>query len=356
MAERIEPVDLEASTRRWIYAGLILLGLFIAVFPVYRLYEPSARADARESQSAFLADQGAEIFDANCSSCHGAAGRGGIAPAVGAREFLEVVDDDQISQLIALGVPGTEMVSYSIDYGGPLTSEEIQAVAIYLRSLEEEAESNPLWQTPLAADDLFGQELYTMACSRCHGNDRRGIEDVAPDLSETSFALEESDEWLAGRVRDGYKDMPRFGRILTEDQISIIVAYLRGINTDVPPTTTTTTTSSTSTLPPATAAPGTPTTTAPGAPPTTEPSEGPGADVLALGQEVFDVTAGGEGCANCHGFDGKGTNAGPNIIGASKSAISGALGGGIIDMEHIVLTAEELEAVYQYLLVLTTNR
>ena len=352
MGGRFEPVDLEASTRRWMYAGLILLGLFIAVFPIYRLYEPSARADARESQNAFLADQGGEIFDANCSSCHGVAGRGGIAPAVGAREFLEVVDDDQIAQLIALGIPGTEMVSYSIDYGGPLTSEEINAVAVYLRSLEEDAESNPLWQTPLAADDLFGQDLYTMACSRCHGIDRAGIEDVAPDLSATSFALEESDAWLADRIVNGYKDMPRFGRVLTDDQVAVIVAFLRGMNVNMPPTTTTIAT--TTTAPPATATPGTPTTEPP--PTTTAAPDGVDPDVLALGKQVFDVTAGGEGCANCHGFDGKGTNQGPNIIGASKSAISGALGGGIIDMENIVLTAEELDAVYQYLLELTQNR
>jgi mono/diheme cytochrome c family protein len=349
MAERADPAELEESTRRWIYAGLILLGLFIAVFPVYRWYEPAQRAEAREDQLSFLAAQGAELFGADCSSCHGHEGRGGIAPALGARNFLESVDDDAIGQLIALGVPGTEMVSYSIDYGGPMTSEEIDAIAVYLRSLEEESEPNQYWRTPLAAEDLFGQDLYTMGCSRCHGIDRTGIEDVAPDLSATSFALEESDEWITDRITDGYKDMPRFGRILTEEQVAIIVSYLRGVNTN---TTTTTTTS-----PPATAAPGTPTTTAaPGATTTTEPPGGVDPEILALGRDIYEFTGRPEACAKCHGVDAQGTADGPNIIGASKSAISGALGGGITDMDELKLSRDELTAVYEYIQLLTEQR
>jgi len=252
-------------------------------------------------------------------------------------------------------VPGTEMVSYSIDYGGPFASAEIGAVTAYLRSLEEDAQSNPIWQTPLADEGLFGRDLFAMACARCHGIDRKGIEDVAPDLSDTSFALEESDEWLTGRITNGYQDMPRFGGVLTPDQVAVLVAYLRGVDTNMPTTTTTTTTTTTAPGPTTTSDPSAPTTTTSPVTTTTEP-EGPGDDVLALGKEIWDVTAGGVGCANCHGFDAKGTSNGPNIIGQSKSAIAGALGGGIIDMNDIKLTADELEAVYQYLLELTRSR
>lgn len=81
--------------------------------------------------------------------------------------------------------------------------------------------------------------------------------------------------------------------------------------------------------------------------PTTTPDLGEDAQ-LALGKEIFEVTAGGVGCAECHAIDGLGTPDGPNIIGVSKSAISGALNGGVPDMDDIKLTAEELEAVYQY--------
>lgn len=165
------------------WAGVILMGLLAGIFPIFRLYEPVQRAEARESQSMFLAARGDELFDGECSACHGAQGLGALAPAIGSRNFLESVEDIQISQLIALGMPGTEMVAYSADYGGPVTSTDIEAITAYLRSLEEESVANPNWRTPLADENLSGKDLYNLACTRCHSLDRTGIEDVAPDIS-----------------------------------------------------------------------------------------------------------------------------------------------------------------------------
>jgi mono/diheme cytochrome c family protein len=323
--------ELTRSTARWMWVGVVFMGLFVAAFPVYRLAEPTQRAEAREELEGFLADTGSELFATQCSTCHGVEGRGGIGPALGAREFLESVHDDQIAQLIALGVPGTEMVAYSIDHGGPMTSEEIVALTTYLRSLEEEAASIPNWRTPLSDEDLTGQDLYTMACARCHGVDRAGIEDLGPDLGPASFALEETDEWLAERITQGKDVMPRFGGVLTPDQVTLIIGFLRGVTPGEVGTTTT--------IPDATGS----TTTSTSVP------EGGDAEVLAQGKEIFDVTAGGRGCADCHGLDAAGTSDGPNIIGSSKSAINGALSGGVPDMENFGLTFDQIEAVYQYL-------
>jgi mono/diheme cytochrome c family protein len=224
-----DSVDLNASTIRWMRAGVVLMALFFAMFPAYRLYEPAGRAEARANQRAFLAAQGADLFDSSCSGCHGEAGIGGIAPAVGTRDFLELADDTQISQLIAHGMPGSEMVAYSIDLGGPLTSSQIGAITTYLRSLEADAASNPLWRTPLADRDLDGRDLFVMACARCHGPDLEGIEGVAPAIGRRSDAAEESDAWIARRISEGEDEMPRFGRVLTPEQIELIVAYLREV-------------------------------------------------------------------------------------------------------------------------------
>ncbi|MCH7584273.1 MAG: c-type cytochrome [Acidobacteria bacterium] len=220
---------LDASTDRWRWAGLILMGLFFLAFPLFRFYEPAQRADARARQTEFFAAQGAELFEGSCASCHGPGGSGAIAPALGAKEFLESVDDVQIAQLIAHGVPGSEMVAYSNDFGGPLTSSQITAVTTYLRSLEGDAESNPNWVTPLADENLTGHEIYILACSRCHGIDLEGRPDIAPDIGPGSDAAEDSDARVAKRIREGNKTMPRFGRILTDYQIDLIVAYLREV-------------------------------------------------------------------------------------------------------------------------------
>jgi uncharacterized membrane protein len=108
-----------------------------------------------------------------------------------------------------------------------------------------------------------------------------------------------------------------------------------------PPTPTTSPSTSTTTM-----VPGGVTTTSPDAGPTTT-MLGSDDPLLALGKEVFEVTAGGLGCAFCHGSDGLGTVYGPRIAGRSKEDISNALrwADGMTD---ITLTPDELEGVARY--------
>lgn len=337
---------LEASTRKWMLWGLILMGLFVLAFPLFRFYEPARRAEARTSQEQYLADVGAGIYEANCASCHGTAGTGAIAPALGAMEFLASVDDTQISQLIALGVPGTEMVAYSLDYGGPLTSQDITAVTTYLRSLEAEEFSLATWRSPLENEDITGSQLYVLACSRCHGIDLNGDEvGGIPALGPGSAALESDDVFLYNRIADGYNLMPRFGRTLSRAQIESVIAYLRF--GDAPPPTTTTTT----TVPTGTTVPGetTTTTAVAGGTPSTD-------EVLAVGKVIWDETAGGVGCQECHGPLARGNSFGPNIQGAGRTKIATALAGGVIDMNFSTkLTQTEIDAVAAYLAYLSAG-
>ncbi len=148
MAERAPDRELEESTNKWMTAGLVIMALMVLVFPVYRFYEPSAREEAREAHVASLAEQGEAIYQLNCTACHGASGEGGIGPALNSKQFLQSATDEQIDVLIAIGVPGTEMNPYSIDFGGPLTSEQIKAVTTFLRSLEPNAPDVPDWRNP----------------------------------------------------------------------------------------------------------------------------------------------------------------------------------------------------------------
>ena len=233
MLTRVKPDPerdaLEASTRRWMFAGLVLMALFVLAFPVFRAYEPARRADARVRQEQFFADLGGEVFATNCESCHGVAGTGAIAPAVGAVEFLVNTEDVQISAIIVHGVPGTEMSAYGLDLGGPLTSTQIEALTTYLRSLEEAGFTRTNWRTPLADSNLSGRDLFNMACSRCHGTDLAGIDDVAPALGPGAEAMEDSDARLARQIVEGGDEMPRFGGVLTTEQVEMVVAYLREI-------------------------------------------------------------------------------------------------------------------------------
>ena len=96
-----------------------------------------------------------------------------------------------------------------------------------------------------------------------------------------------------------------------------------------------------------------PATQAASAPPAAQPPNQAASNTLAQGKLIFDKTAGGVGCAYCHGFDGKGQGAAgvgaPDNRGASEEKVRNALAGGVPLMSFIKLTDEEVTAVIGYL-------
>lgn len=272
MPERPPDPGVERSTRRWIIAGIVLTALFALVFPFYRWYEPSARAEAREALTESLTDQGRELFAASCSSCHGVEGQGVDAPALNSQQFLSAATDDQIESLIAHGVPGSAMSAYALDFGGFLTLEQIEAVATFIRSWEEDAPDRPDWRSPVGADghdeedDDHDQEepaddhdeeepaedheedttttdpgatttepepevdaavRFANTCARCHAPDLSGGD--GPPLDATSHSTGEPDEHLIEAITFGRDEMPSFVDELTEEQVLALVAYIREI-------------------------------------------------------------------------------------------------------------------------------
>ncbi len=217
--------ELERSTNRWMAWGVVLLGLFVLAFPVYRILQPAKLADAQAAFDESLAVQGEEIFTANCAQCHGGEATGGIAPALNSEQFLGSVTDQQMAQLISTGVPGTLMVAYSADFGGTLTQQQITATVAYLRSFEETAPDFPAWFRPLSQTDLNGEELYNLACSYCHGIDLSG--NIGPALGPDSGVSFEDDEFIDDRIRHGFGEMPSFGNSFTDDQMLDIIAFIR---------------------------------------------------------------------------------------------------------------------------------
>lgn len=217
--------ELERSTNRWMAWGAVFLFLFVLAFPVYRVLQPARLADAKAAQSEELATQGEEIFNADCAQCHGGEATGAIGPALNSEQFLSSVSDLQMHQLISTGVPGSLMSAYSADFGGTLTQQQITATVAYLRAFEETAPDNPLWFTPLADSNLTGDQLYSTACSYCHGADLSG--NIGPALGADSDIAQEDDAVFEDVIRSGSGEMPSFGKVFTDDQIQSIIDYLR---------------------------------------------------------------------------------------------------------------------------------
>jgi len=77
-------------------------------------------------------------------------------------------------------------------------------------------------------------------------------------------------------------------------------------------------------------------------------------DRLALGRELYEKTAGGVGCAACHGISGRGVAGGlnaPDIRGADEARVRAALSG-VAVMKGITLNDADIAAVVAHLLEL----
>jgi mono/diheme cytochrome c family protein len=138
--------DLDQSTNRVMMWGAVLMLAMAAVFPLYRWFEPNARDESRALVLSSLEEEGEALWSLNCSSCHGLNGEGAVGPALNSQQFLQNATNQQIELLVSVGVPGSQMGAYSLDHGGPLTTEQIKALALFIRSWESDAPDNPDWR------------------------------------------------------------------------------------------------------------------------------------------------------------------------------------------------------------------
>lgn len=88
----------------------------------------------------------------------------------------------------------------------------------------------------------------------------------------------------------------------------------------------------------------------PAAPSAAAPAAAVAANPAALGRAIFEKTAGGVGCASCHGMNGRGGaqfNA-PDVRGANEARVRSALAG-VAVMSRIMLNDAEIAAVVGHL-------
>jgi len=115
------------------------------------------------------------VFDTSCAGCHGPEGRGGKGPSLAVPKLRHARTDEELGQLILLGLPGTEMPP-----SWYLGVEGVTLAAAYVRVLGANA-------TPpqVAGDVVKGKELFRGkgACAGCHTIGAEGRA-YGPDLSD----------------------------------------------------------------------------------------------------------------------------------------------------------------------------
>lgn len=175
------------------------LTLIIAVFiGAYWATEPARQEAARERLIEEAVGRGAELYISNCAACHGVQGQGRIGPALQGTEL----DENALIRIISAGVPGTVMSAWSREEGGPLTIDQIEDLATFIKNWDTELvetltseddtepgptsvptmspTATPAWTPVEALTDiqydpttpesilLRGKRTFQSSCSACH--------------------------------------------------------------------------------------------------------------------------------------------------------------------------------------------
>jgi mono/diheme cytochrome c family protein len=154
-----------------------------------------------------FATDGASLFAAFCSACHGTSAQGrttadelGPVPSLGNPDALALADDAFLTRTIERGRAGRRMQAWANHEGG-LRAEEIAALVGFLRSLEPKAPT--FAEVMAAAPDLeAGRATFGRSCAPCHGEAGQGSV-VAPPLAAEDDVVTVDDNRIYGTLATG---------------------------------------------------------------------------------------------------------------------------------------------------------
>lgn len=183
---------------------------------------------------------GRQLFTQHCSACHGDFGEGGPNPSrqddviapISSAEYLQTRDDITLLSIISRGQPNFGMSPFSTAFGGPLDSDQIDAIVAYMRSWEE----NPPVELPpevrASRLNLTGGEIFADLCAQCHGDQGQGL--IGPSLRASEFQTGNTDDDIFRTINLGHEAtaMIGWGEVLTADQIQQLVDFIRELPED----------------------------------------------------------------------------------------------------------------------------
>ena len=188
-----------------IFLGMILIMVTSLIVLIYGINEEDRMQEADRANRARSIEEGAELFEQQCSRCHGTQGAGipGLCPPLNDRYFFDerLTDvgwsgalDDYIVATASSGrlsstrpaiFPGQgtpAMPTFSQEFGGPLREDQIRNIAEFIMNWQEtatlveipSAPTGPVVGTDItkelpAGDPASGEALAnSLACVACH--------------------------------------------------------------------------------------------------------------------------------------------------------------------------------------------
>lgn len=287
VAPGMRPAPSDEELERRVIERYLLWGgvttLFIALWlPALWFYMPTFLEHRRTQignfdtfglEHAQERDGGGQLFEDFCLRCHGAQGEGGFQPFVREGEQAQYAEpplalifarykaagrsDDEVTRIvrdaIERGRPGTPMPTWSLAFGGPFNSYQIDNLVAFIKHFQISPEE--YHERALSGDEEFegyadmvpapgagqtaGEAIFNANCAICHGvggsgRDAEGNLTVGPNLrvalqrytvDEIRTTIEE------GRLNLNRPSMPSWAFLeeLRSGAIDALIEFIRSI-------------------------------------------------------------------------------------------------------------------------------
>ena len=181
---------------------------------------------------------GRELYQENCTPCHGEFGEGGLNPTrqgdiimpISSSDYLKTRDDFTLRSVVSQGQPNFGMSPFSTTNGGPLDDQEIDAIVAFMRAWEENPPVELPPQVVEVPDAISGEQVYADVCAQCHGASGEG--GLGPALRDPALQAGRTDQQLFDTISQGHPATPMiaWGEILTSTQIQELVSFIRQLS------------------------------------------------------------------------------------------------------------------------------
>jgi putative heme-binding domain-containing protein len=151
---------------------------------------------------------GARLYDAQCTTCHGANGDGVGGVDLKSGKFRNAVTDQDLTRVITTGIQGTGMQAFKLD------PSEISGIVAYIRNMNAFDRESVKAGTPDRGRTVIDSKGD---CFRCHRIGAKGSR-VAPDLTDIG-ALRSAGSLVRSLIDPVSQMMPinRPVRVVTRD-------------------------------------------------------------------------------------------------------------------------------------------
>ena len=256
-----------------IFVSLIVVSIAVVAIIFVGFNENDRMAEKAQSQHAEAVEVGADLFETNCSGCHGIKGEGipGLAPGLNDPHFFtnrldevgwEGTLEDYIVSAVSTGrtvstrpdlyVGGGKpaMPAWSQQFGGPLREDQVRNLATYILNWEATALGDVELAelptpTPGAEIDPLarGEQIFVSSgCGGCHTIEGVSYGEVGPNLTQigevaaTRKADLSAEEYIRESILntnayivDGYQEniMPQnYDQQFSQSDLDDLVTYL----------------------------------------------------------------------------------------------------------------------------------